>query len=39
MYWLALMPKADTQRQGLLPQGAFCSFHLLCNFGDWRSCL
>jgi hypothetical protein len=33
------MPKAYAQLQGLLPQGAFGSFHLLCDFGDWRSCL
>jgi hypothetical protein len=33
------MPKADAQLQSLLPKGAFGSFHLLCNFGDRRSCL
>jgi hypothetical protein len=36
---LALMPKADAQLAGLLPQGAFGSFHLLCDLGDWRPCL
>jgi hypothetical protein len=33
------MPKADAQFQGLLPQRAFSSFHLLRDFGNWRSCL
>lgn len=37
--WLTLVPKADTQLQCLLPQRAFSSFHLLCNFGNRRSCL
>jgi hypothetical protein len=33
------MPKTDAQFQGLLPQSAFGSLHLLCDFNDWRSCL
>jgi hypothetical protein len=33
------MPETDAQLQSLLPQRAFGSFHLLCDFGDWRSCL
>jgi hypothetical protein len=33
------MPKADAQLLGLLPQGTFGSSHLLCYFGDGRSCL
>ena len=38
-YRLASMPKSDAQLQGLLSESALGSLHLLCDFGDWCSCL